>query len=242
MKFRIAKFTSLVMTTVAGVIVTMPTPILHAAPPGNSNDWTVVAGLTDEFDGLTLDGDKWHNHDPLWRGKTPVLFDPRCVTVSNGFARVAAWQKTDEPLPEGYTHRGGMLKAKTAIRYGYFEIRAKLADTTLNSCFWLYQNTPEEWTEIDVFEAPAGVAGSQRKFYTNVHLFHSPTYKGTPKDHITDSVLWEAPFDLAADYHTYGLEWNADVIRWYVDGKLIREKKNAHWHQPLHVCLGGIHN
>jgi len=40
---------------------------------------------------------------------------------------------------------------------------------------------------------------------------------------------------MADDYHVYALEWNKDVIKWWVDGKVVHEVKNTHWHQPLHM-------
>lgn len=48
---------------------------------------------------------------------------------------------------------------------------------------------------------------------------------------------WEAPFDLTDDHHVYGLEWNEDLIRWYVDGEPVREMENTRWHQPLYLNL-----
>ena len=45
------------------------------------------------------------------------------------------------------------------------------------------------------------------------------------------------PFELQADYHVWGLEWNKDVIRFYLDGVLYREAENTHWHQPLAINL-----
>jgi Glycosyl hydrolases family 16 len=40
---------------------------------------------------------------------------------------------------------------------------------------------------------------------------------------------------LADDYHVYALEWNKDVIKWRVNGPVVHEMKNTHWHQPLHT-------
>ena len=45
--------------------------------------------------------------------------------------------------------------------------------------------------------------------------------------------VWVAPKDLADDYHTYGLEWDKDKIKWYFDGVLVRWVENTYWHQPL---------
>jgi len=208
-----------------------------ANPPGLSNNWYAVNALSDEFNGERLDATKWRDLNPTWLGRPPVLFDPACVAVTKGELCLTAPKSDGRTLPKGFTHRCGYIMARSLVRYGYFEIRAKLMDSTLVSCFWLYENTPAEWTEIDIFEAPAGVPEYRRKLSSNAHVFHSPTYKGDMENHLQHPLLWDAPYDVSADYHVYGLEWDEKVIRWYVDGALIREQKNTGWHQPLYLCI-----
>ncbi len=207
-------------------------------PLGAAGAWVPVSSLSDEFDGPALDATKWHDHDPGWKGRPTALFDPSCVRIEAGelqlLARPADNQQT---LPPGFTHLSGFVKAKHERRYGFFEIRAKVLDADLVSVFWLYQHTPEEWTEIDIIECPAGVPEFRRVLPTNVHRFHAPGYRPEPGKNLYDSFGWTAPFDLAADYHVYGLEWSERLIRWYVDGRMIRERANEYWHQPLHICL-----
>ena len=33
----------------------------------------------------------------------------------------------------------------------------------------------------------------------------------------------------------YALEWDKHAIKWYVDGEVVHELKNTHWHQPLNM-------
>ena len=40
-------------------------------------------------------------------------------------------------------------------------------------------------------------------------------------------------FDLADDFHVYGLEWDEREIKFYFDGVLVRNGPNTDWHQPL---------
>ncbi|PIW13609.1 MAG: hypothetical protein COW34_08630 [Armatimonadetes bacterium CG17_big_fil_post_rev_8_21_14_2_50_66_6] len=63
----------------------------------------------------------------------------------------------------------------------------------------------------------------------NLHVFHTPT----EKKHWSKGGVWVAPWDLADDYHVYGLEWNKEELKYYVDGVAVRTAKNTHWHQPL---------
>ncbi|KAF9968031.1 hypothetical protein BGZ70_007043 [Mortierella alpina] len=39
-------------------------------------------------------------------------------------------------------------------------------------------------------------------------------------------------FDAAKDWHTYSFEWRKDYIAWYVDGKLIRKRKDISTKDP----------
>lgn len=52
---------------------------------------------------------------------------------------------------------------------------------------------------------------------------------------MSDGGEWKSPFRFVEDFHTYGLEWNADEIKWYIDGKVVRTSKNVKHHQPLTV-------
>jgi beta-glucanase (GH16 family) len=65
----------------------------------------------------------------------------------------------------------------------------------------------------------------------NVHVFHTPT----EKKHWSKASTWKAPYRLADDYHTYGLDWSKESIKFYIDGVLRRTVKNTHWHQPLYL-------
>jgi len=98
-----------------------------------------------------------------------------------------------------------------------------------SSSFWFYDNTPNLWTEIDVFEIGGGSPGFERKYNMNVHVFKTPT----ENKHWSSHGQWTAPSDLADDYHTCGLEWDSEKIKWYFDGVLVRWVENTHWHQSL---------
>jgi beta-glucanase (GH16 family) len=62
-----------------------------------------------------------------------------------------------------------------------------------------------------------------------MHVFHSPTAK--PEASTGDD--WRAPWDLADDYHIFGLDWNEKTVDYFVDGVLVRRVDNAAWHQAL---------
>jgi len=201
-------------------------------PPAGAR-WEPLPAFTDEFDGDKLDAAKWHDHNPDWKGREPGWFNPKNVAVSGGRLHIAMKKESLPDLPKGYhTFTCGAVKSKTTVLYGYFEVKAKAMKSRGSSAFWFYASTPERWTEIDVFEIGGGSPGHQRKYHMNVHVFRTPE---EPNRHWDKSAIWEAPWDLADDYHVYALEWDKERLVWSVDGVVRHTQKNTHWHQPLHL-------
>lgn len=208
--------------------------------PGDKNEWVRVPELSDEFDSSQLDAEKWHDRNPKWQGRHPVYFHPDCVGLRDGKLHLSAFDSKESAkrkLKAGYSHISGFVSSKNLVRFGYFEIRAKLMDSTLVSCFWLSHHAKEEWSEIDCVEMAAGIDEHNRAFRPNLHYFYGPHYKGTLKKHWASPSEFELEFDPTADFHTYGVEWNATHLRWYVDDKLVRETENKHHFQPLNLHI-----
>jgi len=74
--------------------------------------------------------------------------------------------------------------------YGYYEIRAKPMNTNIVSAFWFYAIEPQWHTEIDVFEIPGGNEKEGSTDRMTIHIFKTPTFKGTDKDHIKSGERW----------------------------------------------------
>jgi len=199
---------------------------------GTKTKWTPLAALTDEFEGAKLDESKWHPNNPKWKGRQPGFFSKKNVTVSDGKLHIAMKAETLPDLPKGYhTFTCGAVKSKTTVLYGFFEARCRAMDSRGSSAFWFYDSTKEIWTEIDVFEIGGKAPKHERAVHMNVHVFHTPT----EKKHWSKAATWTAPNRLADDYHTYGLDWSKESIKFYIDGVLRRTVKNTHWHQPLYL-------
>jgi beta-glucanase (GH16 family) len=198
--------------------------------PPNPTDWVPLPAFTDEFDAAALDTAKWHPNNPEWQGRQPGWFSPKNVTVSGGKLHITMKKETLPGLPPGYTYTCGAVKSKTTVLYGFFEVKARAMNSRGSSAFWFYNSTPAWWTEIDVFEIGAGAPKHRRAVHMHLHVFVTPE---DGKKHWDKSSTWEAPFDLAADYHVYALEWDKREIKWYVDGAVRRTSANTHWHQPL---------
>jgi len=213
-------------------VLWIPGPLF--ADPPQSAAWVPIPELTDEFNGAALDATKWFDHNPGWKGRQPGFFSKNNVSVHDGMLHLTAKAEDLPGLPEGYhTFTTAAVQSQARVKYGYFEIRCKPMKSRASSSFWFYDITPEMWTEIDVFEMGAAAPGHENKYHMNVHVFHTPTYKGTDENHLSDSQTWETPFPLAGDFHVYALEWDEENIKWHVDGQVVRTVKNQYWHQPL---------
>jgi hypothetical protein len=87
--------------------------------------------------------------------------------------------------------------------------------------------------KFDVFEIGGNAKGFEHKYNMNLHVFRTPQ----EKKHWSVGGVWEAPWRFADVYHVYGLEWNQDEIKYFVDGVLVRSVENTHWHQPLFLIF-----
>jgi beta-glucanase (GH16 family) len=138
--------------------------------------------------------------------------------------------------------------------YGRFEMRAKV--TTGNGmwpAFWMLGNNfgPTPWPdcgEIDIME----IRGTAP--YTNLGSLHGPGYSGMHPLTGHDSLPDGGP-SLSDDYHLYAIEWETNVVRFYLDSQLYETRTpadiptdagaSAHWvyDHPffilINVAVGG---
>jgi len=211
-------------------------PSLPLADQKNRAGWTRLDAFWDEFDGDTLDTKKWWPKNPTWEGRPPGRFNETNVSVSGGQLHLAA-RALPQPEPgsggKAWTHTTAAVQSRETVLYGHFEVRAKMMPACICNAFWFYHATPERWTEIDVYEIGARAPGKERKVHLTAHVFRTPE----SQTHRQWSDALEAPFDPAADFHVYALDWTPERLRWYVDGVLVREGTNTLWHQPLTLNL-----
>lgn len=207
----------------------------------NRGHWQPLEAIWDEFSASAPDSGKWWLTSRTWKGREPVTFDEGNVSTRNGDlvlqARGPLTGDVLAKLPQGFTYTSGFVRSRETFRYGYVEVRAKVADCSLTSALFLMDTTARESTEIDVFEITGGVPAVERRFNMTGHVMKLPGLVGTEDDHPRATAHWIAPFRFADDYHVYGLEWKRESISWYVDGVLLHRARNTLWHQPLRVIL-----
>jgi len=221
-------------------------PALPLIDQANVGNWQVYDAMTDEFAGDALDAVKWWDHNPLWHGRIPGRFLPENVRVRDGELQLMV--KKDPTLPsvtfyEGQTRRyedysASSVVSKTAVTYGCFEVRVKVANTTCTSSWWFIGSAQKEsesggkpivrGNELDVFELPAGCPGHEKRFGMNMHVSKEPE----TDRHWANWANWEAPFVWHEGYHTINFVWSPEWIRSFVDGHCIRTTRNVAWHVP----------
>ena len=160
--------------------------------------------------------------------------------VSDGSLKIAA-QKIGNTV---YSVRMNTRKYWT---YGWFEARIKVTDVPGSwPAFWMMPQNYKTWPgdgEIDIMEYAISTQG-KNKSSSSIHCnaFNWPA--GTQKTHV------QAVSDAATEYHVYALEWTAEQMVFYVDGKQHLTFKNDgkgydHWpfdapfYLKLNLAWGG---
>ena len=151
-------------------------------------------------------------------------------TVSDGVLTLTA-QPADSATQSqinGYKYTSGMINSWHSFsqQYGYFEMKAELpAGQGLWPAFWLLPQDGDWPPELDVMEV---LGHDPDKLYTTSHSDASGSH--TMDDKGTDVA------DMSAGYHTYGVDWQADKITWYFDGKQVHQTDTpADMHKPMYM-------
>ncbi|PAY17168.1 glycosyl hydrolase [Rhodopirellula sp. SM50] len=212
--------------------------------------WQKIDELSDEFEGSTLDTNKW-SADPGakgwgWIGRPPGLFQPENVRLQDGKMQVTV-RKFDAPKVingHEFLYGGAIVRSIHPGQVGwYYECRMKANKTEMSSTFWLMtDDTVKERQELDIQECVGRLskeAASWARGWDQV--FHSnliKTTKGQPgKVQVqgsieTETKNWER-------FYVYGAWWKSPhEIRYYLDGKYAYSlKPPAPWDQPKYYQM-----
>jgi beta-glucanase (GH16 family) len=192
-----------------------------AEKPGG---WKLV--WSDEFDYSGLpDPEKWSydvgTGEDGWGNQELQYYTEKRLKnarVEGGKLIIEAHQ---EKMESGeYTSARLVTKGKASWTYGRFEIRAKLPDGVGTwPAIW---TLPVDWNlgrgiwpdvgELDIMEHVGYETGI---IHATAHskAYH---YQWQSEAQRTASVTVE---NVESEFHTYGMEWEADEVRWYVDGE-----------------------
>lgn len=203
-------------------------------PPGGK--WTLV--WSDEFstkDGSSPDTTRW-TYDIGGKGWGNQELEYYTKRKEN--ARIENGNLVITALRETYTGADGVTRDYTSARlktqdlfaraYGRFEVRIKIPEGQgMWPAFWMLgEDIPSAgWPkcgEIDIMEnvgkEPGTVHGS----------LHGPSAEGPTSD-FTAIFSLPAGQSFADDFHLYAIEWEPDIVRFYVDANLYATFNSSQW-------------
>ncbi len=198
--------------------------------PDNTGNWVLKEDLSDEFEGTSLDTNKWFKDGTngvfkySWPGRAPSQFAPENIRVEDGKLKLQTKWDPNYDFVDGLDNDCGCpygdpplttaaVISNNTLTYGYLEIMCKAADSSITSSFWATSNVGE----LDIFEF---VGDSKTSNVDNRFPFcvHDWTQGG---DSWCDRVTLD--WRVADDLHVYGCEWDANGLKFYADGELVHE-------------------
>jgi len=212
-----------------------------ASDPNNKDGWVLNEELSDEFEGTSLDTNRWfiegQNGDYyIWKGRAPSQFVPHNVIVEDGKLKLRTqWEPDYEFAKENYAdgkhnEAYGMWKGEplplttagiiTKKRFlnGYMEVKSKAGDAAITAAFWAigYEQ------ELDIYEQLGKPTIEDSKIKENstravAHDWSPPAIRPT-KAFLYDEL--DLPYRTAEEFHIYGAEWGEDYLKIYRDGEL----------------------
>jgi beta-glucanase (GH16 family) len=211
-------------------LVTLANPVA-AKPPVRkllwSQEFNEAAGTppSSKFFDYDLGGGGWGNKELQWYTEDAVK------TNGEGQLEISVTKippVAEDELPYNCfgdcQYFSGRIKTQDKIRfkYGRMEARLKLpAGTGVWPAFWMLGSNikAKGWPqsgEIDIIELRG------REPELAIVSAHGPGYSGAASK--TGSKRYSTP--LSDDYHVYAIEWAANKISWFVDGKLVHTLTN----------------
>lgn len=192
--------------------------------------WSLV--WSDEFNGTSLDTGNWSTDVGTgcpdlcgWGNNELQYYRSQNVAVSGGNLVITARAESfgGASFTSGKIH----TRDKRSFLYGRIEMRAKIpTGGGMWPAFWMMpqDNVYGGWAasgEIDIMEsanATTSVGGA-------LH------YGGSwPNNTSTSGSYSLGGANFADAFHVYAVEWEPDVIRWYVDGVLFMTRTSSQWY------------
>lgn len=176
---------------------------------------TAVGGYLDNMDSYNTSlfgkADGWTNGNPFnvgWRADH--------INFSGGIMTMTLDNAT---CPSGCSNRpyaSGEYRSNTLTGFGLYEARFKAAKASGTvSSFFTYTGPSDNqpWDEIDFEVLGKNTSQMQLNYYTNGVGGHE--------------TIINLGFDSSAGFHTYGFEYRANYIKWFVDGVLVHTENGS---------------
>ena len=189
----------------------------------NNNKWKLV--FSDEFNDTKVDTTKWTVENSQKKRIDVMLYaDDKQVEEKDG--KVHVYYRKSAINDTTYMAGRFNSKGKYAPTYGYFESKIHLVKPNgYQMAFWMMpegdgmsskdilDGTANDGAEIDIVE------GNKLNAFSNG--LHWDGYK--KPEHKSNGALTKMPNLYDAEYHIFGFEWTPTYLKFYYDGKMIRE-------------------
>jgi beta-glucanase (GH16 family) len=186
--------------------------------------WQLV--WSDEFEGASgtaVDGSKWaYDSGPNWyNGELQAYTTGNTNASLDGTGNLVIESRREAREGRQYTSARLKTEGKKTFTYGRFEGRMKLPyGQGIWPAFWMLGgNSWPNSGEIDIMEnlgrEPSIAHGT----------IHGPGYSGA--DGPSGSYTLPGGAVFSDDFHVFAIEWEPNVIRWYVDGNHYSTKTPA---------------
>ncbi|MBI5533271.1 MAG: glycoside hydrolase family 16 protein [Deltaproteobacteria bacterium] len=194
---------------IAVAFLSLSAPAFASVPPGAS--WKPT--FADEFDGSSIDPARWGKRykwgEAVINNELQAYVDD-AFELANGMLHIVGKHESGDYAGQTLDYRSGVISSVHHQKYGYFEASMKMpGGKGLWPAFWLLgENGTTGVNEIDIHE----FLGHQP---TIVHMtvHWGDSYQ---VNHQSDGDSFDGP-DFTAGFHTFGLEWDAGKVVWYVD-------------------------
>jgi len=194
------------------------------ANPLEKEGWKLV--FREEFDGTSLDAHKIlpyglaHWYEP---GENQAAYEIRdsCLVLQLPGAqkRISA---VATGMRDGLHRFWDKLELRRHVRpamnlvtkYGYFELRAKVAKGSgINSAWWMigFENQLWQNAEVDIFEV---LGKDTHVMNSTLHALRDPGLKYEHQPYGSEA-------DLSEEFHVYGFEWDENGMAFYLDNEKI---------------------
>lgn len=171
---------------------------------------TVDAGAPSFFDPFDrLDSERWYVSDGWVNGNHQgCTWSRENLAIRKGVLQLTLGKAKDRLRP----YRCAEIHTNARLSYGTYEIRIRTAaGSGLNTAMFTYVAPPHD--EIDFEFLGKDSSGVQLNYFTKGKGGHESFNR--------------PGFDAAAGFNDYAFVWSPSSLRWYINGKLIREATEA---------------
>lgn len=194
---------------------------------GNGEEgWQLV--WEDEFDDVDATLSKWTFEEQLSEQNNELQFySPNNVKMRDGLVTLVS--QKEEAAGRSYTSGAVHTRETLHLLYGKVEMRAKLPKGAgLFPAFWMMTPNPNSFLpEIDILEM---IGQKPDVIWMVLHALDEEGIQQT----FSEKMQGE---DFSKDFHTFGIEWTKESIRWFVDGAEMFEVHEQIPNEPMFLYI-----